>query len=558
MNPLERVSPHSAVPPSQLEARDLATAAWACRFENRAQSRQLALQALELSPEGHALGLALRARAFCDYIDSAYESALQGFTTALEIARDVRDQILERDCLNFIGAVYQRLGDFTAAIEYTRQAFEVNLELHDEPAIVYSLNNFAMLHREIGESRESVRLFEDALERARQMNDPPRLVTLIANLGETLNTLERSAEAVPLLLEGLQIARDHGLEMLKAPTLVNLAEALTQLGELEQALIYYQQALQLVIQQGPPEGEIHCQLGMARIKLRQGQIASAVSNSQSALESAERLKLQQTSSEAHEVLTNAYKAQGSYQKALHHFEIYHALKQQRTEEIAEQRLRVVNAQFEVRRARSETEDQRSRNLELSNALSRLEQLNADKSDLLQQLEVKTRELERLAFIDPLTGLANRRQLEAALSSAFEAAQSASQPLALAMMDIDDFKDINDRFTHQIGDEVLVQVAGLIRDSLRVTDLASRYGGEEFLVVLPNTTDAQAFEICEGLRARVERFDWSIIKAGLSVTLSIGACTNRLVHLPKQMIATADANMYAAKRSGKNGVVMNSR
>ena len=531
-------------------------AAWACRFEDRAESRQLSLRALELAHDGHAHGLALRARAFCDFIDSAYELALEGFTSALEIALTVQDQILERDCLNFIGGVCQRLGDFTAAIEYTRQAFEANIKLNDEPAIVYSLNNFGILHREIGEHREAVRLFEDALERARRMNDATRQVTVIVNLGEALPDLGRSLEAVALLREGLQIAQSHGLDVLQVQTLANLADALTQLGQLGEAIDVYARALELIAQHGPPEVEVHCLLGIARIHLRKSQSADAIDNAVQALQAAQQLRLHDFSSEAHDLLAQIHASDREWREAFHHLQSHHTLEQQRREDLTEQRLRAVNAQFKVRRARSDAEIERLSNVDLAQALRQLEQLDREKSDLLAQLEINTRELERLAFIDPLTGLANRRQLETSLTTAFDEAQSAGEPLTLAMMDIDDFKDINDRFAHQIGDEVLVQVARLIQGSSRVTDLASRYGGEEFILVLPNTSDTQAFAICEDLRARVELFDWSIIQVGLRVTLSIGACSNRLIDAPKQMIAAADSSMYAAKRSGKNCVVMN--
>jgi diguanylate cyclase (GGDEF)-like protein len=548
-----RVDPSETSELTELTSKEMALEAWTCRFENRAHSRELAARALELAPSGHVHGLALRAHAFNEYFESQYEAAVEGFMSALEIARESEDAILERDCLGLLGAVHQRLGDVNAAIEFTREAFQINLTLHDEPAIVHSLMNFGILHREIGEDREAVRLFEDALERARQLGDATRQVMVLINLGEALPRLNRAEEAVTLLREGLQLTERHHLEIHEPLLLSNLADALTALSRLDEALEVYAQTLEAVAEQDIPEGEVHCQLGMARINLRRAQPAAAVEDAVRALEAAERLRLYEQKSEAHELLSQAHKACGAYPEALHHLEQHHALERQRREELAERRLRAVNAQFEVRRARSEAEIERLRNVELALALARSEQLDAEKTELLRELQRQSRELEALAFKDSLTNLPNRRHLETNLQKEFLRSKSKSAALPVAIFDVDDFKRINDEFSHEIGDAVLVAVAGILTSGLRAFDLAARYGGEEFVLMLPRTSDEQALKVCERLRHAVESFHWSAIHPQLQVTISAGLHSDTGLDSPDRLLSAADAKLYQAKHLGKNRV-----
>ncbi len=123
-------------------------------------------------------------------------------------------------------------------------------------------------------------------------------------------------------------------------------------------------------------------------------------------------------------------------------------------------------------------------------------------------------------------------------------------------DIDDFKRVNDRFSHAVGDRVLRTVGDLLRSTLRPTDLAARYGGEEFVLAFPETDVAGARALCETLRRAVETYSWTELHPGLRVTLSLG-CSDLEPGLTSHetMLAAADAKLYHAKRTGKNQVVI---
>lgn len=170
----------------------------------------------------------------------------------------------------------------------------------------------------------------------------------------------------------------------------------------------------------------------------------------------------------------------------------------------------------------------------------------------ESLRRKARELELQATQDNLTGLFNRRYADDYLESRL--AEPRPQ-LAIALADIDLFKQINDLHSHGTGDEVLRRIAAILRECCRPIDTIARYGGEEFLICFPDTELRQARAICERLRLAVEKEDWTVLGLNRGVTISCGIAENRRGALSRQvLVARADAQLYEAKHNGRNLVV----
>ncbi|AZC26223.1 GGDEF domain-containing protein [Pseudomonas sessilinigenes] len=168
------------------------------------------------------------------------------------------------------------------------------------------------------------------------------------------------------------------------------------------------------------------------------------------------------------------------------------------------------------------------------------------------------ELARLASIDALTGLANRRTLDLALKNEWARAQRSLQPLSLLMIDVDHFKNFNDRFGHPMGDQALHLVAQTIAACIgRPTDLAARYGGEEFAVVLPGTDTVGASLLAEKIRTSIQDLP-AISEQAASLTVSIGINTwsGNPGASQQEWLNNADKALYQAKSSGRNRVVSN--
>ena len=164
----------------------------------------------------------------------------------------------------------------------------------------------------------------------------------------------------------------------------------------------------------------------------------------------------------------------------------------------------------------------------------------------------------LAALDPLTGVANRRSLIAALDRDMARAQRMREPMALMMVDIDHFKDVNDQYGHPAGDRVLCSVVNVLRQRVRAQDLVGRYGGEEFMVLLPDTGLTGAQQLARALCKAVEESRCpadGVPGPGIAVTVSIGVFGGRLESGDSwdMLIAAADRALYQAKNNGRNRV-----
>jgi two-component system, cell cycle response regulator len=161
-------------------------------------------------------------------------------------------------------------------------------------------------------------------------------------------------------------------------------------------------------------------------------------------------------------------------------------------------------------------------------------------------------LARKAMIDGLTGLWNRAYLESRIESEVSLAQRTSRDLSCIMVDVDQFKAINDSYGHKFGDDVLRAIADAIALTCRAEDIVCRYGGEEFTILLPSTTSAQAAELAERLRATVEATTTPYRDTRVVVTCSFGVAPWNS-RLPQSVVELADQALYLAKCSGRNRV-----
>lgn len=162
-------------------------------------------------------------------------------------------------------------------------------------------------------------------------------------------------------------------------------------------------------------------------------------------------------------------------------------------------------------------------------------------------------LQTMALHDPLTGILNRGAIMAELKREIERARRTGNPMAIVMIDIDHFKRVNDRFGHLAGDEVLRHCVDLLRARLRQTDRIGRYGGEEFLVLLPDTLAQGAYTTIEALRTAISAMPVSYAGRNISVSFSAGIWCGipEAQHSADQLIARADKALYASKAAGRN-------
>lgn len=187
--------------------------------------------------------------------------------------------------------------------------------------------------------------------------------------------------------------------------------------------------------------------------------------------------------------------------------------------------------------------------EKEQALANLEQIHVEIEQQQAKLLAVNATLIELSETDKLTGLKNRRFFQDKLEQQLNSYYESAKPFSLCILDIDHFKKVNDTFGHQVGDDVLAQLAQLLTQRARKEDTVARYGGEEFVMILPDTEIAVAKEIGEQIRKTVAFDHWP---AG-QVTISIGMATATLEDTGTTLLKNADDALYASKKNGRNQV-----
>jgi diguanylate cyclase (GGDEF)-like protein len=439
-------------------------------------------------------------------------------------------------------------GDSEAALDEALAALEAAGETADAAAQACAQDAAGIVYWLIRQPGKALGFFEEAVRLAGAAGDEVKRGRCLVNLGGAqaqMGMQEAAAGAheeaarwtrlgIETATQGLDIARRLGDSWAIRIALCNIAEQCCRLGDYETALLRLREHDEIP---GSLDRRavVHYQFTNGIVLAGLGRLEEAIEFFRQSLSAAQDGDIEQAvTSMLH--LSQAYEAAGRFAEALAAYKQYHAWQVKMTEEAVQRRAKYAALRFENEklRALAQAEQHRAQNLESEN----------------QDLSREAHRLSRAMLEDDLTKLSNRRHLETAL---FEFLVSG-EPYAIAMLDVDHFKQINDAFSHAVGDEVLRQVAGLIRQCCREHDLPVRYGGEEFTILFRGAEQGVAKKICERLRVMIERHGWGALLAGGGVTVSIGAASWREAKNPAQALAIADWRLYRAKAEGRNCVV----
>jgi two-component system cell cycle response regulator len=206
---------------------------------------------------------------------------------------------------------------------------------------------------------------------------------------------------------------------------------------------------------------------------------------------------------------------------------------------------VIEKNLTVAKLRTENESLR---MSLEKALADVQQTN-------QQLEDSLRRVEQMAATDPLTGLYNRRHFARVIEMLFAESQRHSHDLSAAMIDLDGYKQLNDTFGHAVGDQLLVLTGKIIQANLRRNDVAARYGGDEFVLLLPHATAAESATVVDRIRNEFKSASSQMLKRPNGVTMSIGIASHSICRPASadQLMSSADIALYASKEAGRDRV-----
>ena len=332
------------------------------------------------------------------------------------------------------------------------------------------------------------------------------------------------AEALEMNREAISLAESVGDSWGLHLSLCNAAEyniAIGRYADAEEDLVRWEAV-------GPstgPRSHVFHLNTKSQLLSRQGRWSEALALCDHALELARERR--QADSEAHALrsLSEIHEGLGRFDLALACFKRFHDVQSKLAAEEIQRRARFAEIHYDTERLKRLAETATSR----AEALARTTQL------------------------DPLTGIGNRRLLE----GAFQRLRADLQPFCVAVLDLDHFKRINDRYSHAVGDEVLRRVAVSLQSSMRSQDVVARIGGEEFVLVLFGLETEDAISLCRSIIAGLAALSWSEVDVSLSVTASVGIAAHVEATDPDRVMAIADERLYLAKAAGRNRVVASS-
>ena len=420
-----------------------------------------------------------------------------------------------------------------------QEAHRLALALGDVGRLSLAVNTMGCFFERTGDPWQAERLLHEALTLAQTQAEPHPKFAALNNLGAVLigsfhllrdavgieEAREPLRRALPFARDAVALGLRAGDAFHKVFTLGNLGEILVNLGQTDEADATLAQAHDEAVVGGFDAQRWRIAVPRSEWHLLQGQPQAAWGVSERALRESTANDVRMTHLRLHHGLWRAGRELGRHADALAHLQAY--LQLERLRAVTQQR-----AQSELFVTRLEAEQMR---VEAHRHRTQASELEAD--------------VRR----DPLTGLGNRRELDRRWPQLLAQAADHGTPLAVAMLDLDGFKQVNDARGHAVGDRVLVALADLLRAHTRAGDLVARMGGEEFLLALPDTTPERALEVCERLREQVAAYDWHALAPGLQVTVSAGlACSP-----PGErdaLIEAADGALYRAKSAGRNRVM----
>lgn len=540
--------------------------AWALRNRGHAQYR-LADYAASLADSREALAIFERLDVPAGRASAAggvgmaytrladYAMGLRYHRESLRIRRDMDDLAGEGASLNNLGVIHFELADYPAALEHYLASLEIWQRLEHRDGVGHAFNNLGEVYEKMGDLDRALDCYDKALDPFEEVGNGVGAGATRVNRARILLDRGDSEAALVVLETCVARARAAGDRWNEAACHPLMGRALLMQGRSEEAERHFGSGLAALSELGLRYPEAEALLFLAHLRVEHARFREAAQHLYRVLRIARETGSNALRYRAHRILSELHEARGHPRRALRHFRLYDRWKETVLGGETDRRLNTILIRAEAAQAEREAEIHRLRHVELAQAVRQLEQANAEKAALLAELQVRARELDRMARTDALTQVANRREMAERLEAEVVRARRFERDLIAVMVDADRFKEINDSISHGAGDEVLRRLARILTENTRAVDAVGRWGGEEFLVLLVEAPVAGAAAVCEKIRRAVELHPWDDVSPGLAVTVSLGwtALTDRM-ETSGALVAAADTALYRAKAAGRNRVM----
>ncbi len=545
------------------------------------RGREISSEALELSESlGYRRG---KAAALFGLGDAArtggeYRAALGYYASSLDIFELLGDPIQQGRCLRRLGDVQFYVNNLNLSLKHylnSLMIFEKTAEKNGSPEAKI---NCGHLMATIGNVLRDSGDLETSLDYYRRCHSiyiregfTAGIPGVLYNTGNIFHSQGRHEEALDVYRQALEEAEESGDAYLVSLALNSLGSVYMARDELDTAEDHFNRSMNIAEKQDRKRGILSSRVKLVELGRLQGNLDEALDQSERAEQLAGQLEDRRSYASILKERVLIYRSRAEYKKALETNLVFQKLNE---ELLSEKRVR----EIDILRVSYETEA-KEREIELlrrERIIQRRMMIGAVLGLALTGISLAlvyrnvrfrirvNRELadaysrvEKLSQADSLTELANRRAMIKSLAAEQTRSSRTGRSFGLIMTDIDDFKQVNDRYGHSCGDEILVEVSKRLVQALRNQDITSRWGGEEFLLLLPETSLQSAVKVAKKTRALIEDTPFICNNVSINLTMTFGVSEGGMIPV-EEAVQLADTALYRGKRTGKNCVKFQSR
>ena len=472
--------------------------------------------------------------------------------------------VLKRDelgmLLNVIAGCYSSLGESEQAFAYMYQALHEARPTRGNGFEVVLYCNLAHELIQLGDYHQALSYIEEGIGRGTQLSNARLMSVLLINRVICLTGLDRAADAVADVRRLLELPADETGRGTTNANFETMALAALRAGDHALGRELLERARQHRSEAKVPDEDVTLVVVEAEMLLADGKLAEAASllvESQPLLANAHADGLSlRVRCLYHQALADASEQLGNPRQALASLRAWQQCHVERGHQASRARYQAASLQIELRRLQQDLDEIEARRRATEKARAELEAINLQLSQKIAEVEALKTKLEQQATRDFLTGLFNRRHLNDVLPQLLASASRERQPLGVAIIDLDHFKSVNDRHGHVAGDTLLAAFGMLLNENMRHSDLAFRFGGEEFCLLMPRTSaegaQRKVLHLLQAWRHKAFHFETGSL---LSNTFSAGVADSLADNeTAEQLLKVADDRLLHAKRSGRNQVL----
>ena len=475
------------------------------------------------------------------------ESGARLIHDMLNGAEDQFTAINRAPLLAALGVAYESVGRYAEALDLLHDAHTAYASANDVRGIASTRLSMGVVHSRCQDHAIGYGHYVAALESFERLDEHIGIVRVLNNIGLNQRNLGHLEDSLSTFDRAIGLAQTHQFVAL-VPTLSgNRGRTLLAMGRLDEASACFEQHARGALGNTWKQSALDARLGLIEIKHARGERSHAIAALRDLIPELAQYGVLDEEVKAWGLLAESLETEGDAAGALLAYKHLRERERKWLDQRANTRMRASTLMTDLDAARHEAKEEHRLRGELAKAHAALAIESAERS-------ARTDELYRQSREDALTGLPNRRDFSERMAEECRRAERYLQPLCVAMVDIDHFNRVNDKFGHAAGDQALVEIARRLRGALRSGDLVARLGGEEFAVLLPNATAADARALCERLREAVAATPVLLANAAPTVTISIGVTTYVPPESTDDALSRADMRLYGAKTAGRNRVI----